>query len=79
VRAAAARSPAPRADEHARADHIDTNIHSVADDTHAAANELTTASAYQRKAGRRAACLMVILGVVVCVVLLAVRSSVWRS
>jgi syntaxin 7 len=51
---------------------IESNINSVAVDTSGAAEELNTASAYQRKAGRRAACLMVILAVVVAVVLLAV-------
>ena len=41
-------------------------------DTSAAAEELHTASDYQRKAGRRAACLMIVLVFVVCIVLLAV-------
>ncbi|KAI0031179.1 t-SNARE [Vararia minispora EC-137] len=53
-------------------DNIESNISSIAVDTAGAAEELTTAHEYQRKAGRRAACLMVILAVVVAVVLLAV-------
>ena len=48
------------------------NISSVAADTGTAAQELTTAAEYQRRAGRRAACLMLILAVVLAVVLLAV-------
>lgn len=43
-------------------------------DTGAAAQELTTAAEYQRKAGRRAACLTLILAVVAAIVLLAVRT-----
>jgi len=53
---------------------VESNINSVALDTSGAAEELNTASAYQRKAGRRAVCLMVILVIVVAVVLLAVLS-----
>ena len=53
-------------------DDIGNNIFSVASDTSGAAQELTTAHEYQRRAGRRAACLMLILAVVVGVVLLAV-------
>ncbi|KAH0586455.1 hypothetical protein H2248_007687 [Termitomyces sp. 'cryptogamus'] len=55
-------------------DDIGNNIFSVANDTGEAAQELTTAHEYQRKAGRRAACLMLVLAVVVGVVLLAVLS-----
>jgi len=55
-------------------DNIETNISSVAADTGAASQELTTAAEYQRKAGRRAACLTLILAVVIGVVLLAVLS-----
>ncbi|KAG6872831.1 hypothetical protein C0995_006131 [Termitomyces sp. Mi166 len=55
-------------------DDIGNNIFSVANDTSEAAQELTTAHQYQRRAGRRAACLMLILAVVVAVVLLAVLS-----
>jgi t-SNARE complex subunit (syntaxin) len=53
-------------------DDVGNNIFSVANDTSGAAQELTTAHEYQRKAGRRAACLMLILAVVVGIVLLAV-------
>jgi len=55
-------------------DNIESNITSVAVNTHDAADELTTAHEYQRKAGKRAACLMIILVIVVCIVLLAVLS-----
>jgi syntaxin 7 len=51
---------------------MSNNVFSVANDTSDAAQELTTAHEYQRKAGRRAACLMLILAVVVGIVLLAV-------
>lgn len=53
-------------------DNIESNISSIAVDTTGAAEELRTASDYQRKAGRRAACLMVIVAIVICIVLLAV-------
>jgi t-SNARE complex subunit (syntaxin) len=53
-------------------DNIESNVYSVAVDTSGAAEELGTASEYQRKAGRRAACLGLVLIVVVAVVLLAV-------
>ncbi|KAI0785135.1 t-SNARE [Abortiporus biennis] len=55
-------------------DNIESNIDSIAVDTSGAAEELTTAHEYQRRAGRRAACLLLVLGVVVAVVLLAVLS-----
>ncbi|KAF5382693.1 hypothetical protein D9615_003076 [Tricholomella constricta] len=55
-------------------DDIGNNIFSVANDTTDAAHELTTAHEYQRKAGRRAACLMLVLAVVVAIVLLAILS-----
>lgn len=55
------------------ADNIESNISSIAVDTAGAAEELTTAHDYQRRAGRRALCLMLVLVVVVGVVLLAVR------
>jgi syntaxin 7 len=48
------------------------NISSVAVDTGAASEELTTAAEYQRKAGRRAACLLLVGVFVVAIVLLAV-------
>ncbi|KAF8268537.1 t-SNARE [Lactarius quietus] len=53
-------------------DNIESNVYSIAVDTAGAAEELSTASEYQRKAGRRAACLGLVLIVVVAVVLLAV-------
>lgn len=55
-------------------DNIEFNINSVADNSHAAHSELTHAHEYQRKAGRRAACLLLIVGFVVAVVLLAILS-----
>ncbi|CAK5266062.1 unnamed protein product [Mycena citricolor] len=55
-------------------DNIESNISSVAADTSSGAEELRTASDYQRKAGRRAACLMVILVIVTAIVLLAILS-----
>ena len=54
------------------ADNIELNISSVDVDTASAAQELTTAADYQRRAGKRAACLMLILAIVVAIVLLAV-------
>lgn len=45
-------------------------------DTAGAAEELSTASEYQRKAGRRAACLGLILIIVAAVVLIAVGSFI---
>lgn len=56
------------------ADNIESNITSVGAHTSAAAEELTTAHDYQRKAGRRKLWLMIILIIVVAVVLLAVSS-----
>jgi t-SNARE complex subunit (syntaxin) len=56
-------------------DNIESNITSVAVDTGAAATELTTAHEYQRKAGRRAACLMIVFALVICIVLLAVSTT----
>jgi len=55
-------------------DNIENNIDSVHMDTSRAAEELTQAHEYQRKAGRRAACLMLVLIVVVAIVLLAILS-----
>ncbi len=60
-------------------DNIESNVYSIAVDTGGAAEELSTASEYQRKAGRRAACLGLILIVVVAVVLLAVCPSFPRK
>ena len=53
-------------------DNIESNIYSIASDTRGAAEELSTASDHQRKAGRRAACLMLIIVFVVALVLVAV-------
>ena len=53
-------------------DNIESNITSVATNTSSAAEELTTAHEYQRKAGRRMLWLMFILLVVVGIVLIAV-------
>jgi len=55
-------------------DNIESNISSIAVDTSGAAEELNTAHAYQRRAGRRALCLMLVLIVVVAIVLLAILS-----
>jgi CHASE3 domain sensor protein len=61
-----------------KADNIESNITSVAQNTSSASEELTTAHEYQRKAGRRMLCLLIILVVVILVVLLAV-SPLLRS
>ena len=53
-------------------DNIESNIYSITADTRGAAEELSTASDHQRKAGRRAACLMLIIVFVVALVLIAV-------
>ncbi|KAL1718658.1 t-SNARE [Schizophyllum commune] len=63
-------------------DNVENNIESVATTTGDAATELSSAAEYQRKAGRRAACLMLILVFVVAIVLVAVRlaytvSTLW--
>jgi hypothetical protein len=50
----------------------------VAVDVQGGADELRTASEYQRKAGRRAACLMIVLVIVTAVVLLAVGGLDWQ-
>ncbi|GAA5879493.1 hypothetical protein JCM3774_002698 [Rhodotorula dairenensis] len=52
-------------------DNIETNVISVARDTHGASDQLTQAHAYQRKAGRRMFCLLLVFLVVTAVVLLA--------
>jgi len=53
---------------------IEDNVTIVASNTTNAAAELDQASDYQRKAGRRAACLMLVIVIVICVVLVAVLS-----
>ncbi|GJN89007.1 hypothetical protein Rhopal_001978-T1 [Rhodotorula paludigena] len=55
-------------------DNIETNVISVARDTHGASTQLTEAHAYQRKAGRRMFCLLLVFLLVLAVVLLAVLS-----
>ncbi|KAJ7731212.1 t-SNARE [Mycena metata] len=55
-------------------DNIESHISSVAADVSSGADELRTASEYQRKAGRRAACLMIVLVVVTAIVLVAILS-----
>ena len=60
-------------------DNIESNVTSVAQNTSSAADELTTAHEYQRKAGRRMACLLVILVIVMAVILLAVSTKFQSS
>ncbi|GAA6021078.1 hypothetical protein JCM10207_003356 [Rhodosporidiobolus poonsookiae] len=55
-------------------DNIETNVTSVARDTHGASTQLTEAHAYQRKAGRRMFCLLLVFLLVLAVVILAVLS-----
>ncbi|KAG9097092.1 hypothetical protein FRC06_007979 [Ceratobasidium sp. 370] len=55
---------------------IEDNVTIVASNTTNAAAELDQASDYQRKAGRRAACLMLVIVIVICIVLIAVRIAV---
>jgi hypothetical protein len=56
-------------------DNIESSISNIAVDTTGAAEELGTAHRYQKRAGRRAACLMIVVVFVVCIVLLAVSYS----
>lgn len=53
-------------------DNIEFNINSIADNTAGADRELVVAHEYQRKAGRRCICLLLVVGFVVAIVLLAV-------
>ncbi|CAD6891091.1 unnamed protein product [Tilletia controversa] len=55
-------------------DNIEYNITSIATNTQAADRELVTAHEYQRKAGRRALCLLLVVGFVIAIVLLALLS-----
>ncbi|CAO1627534.1 unnamed protein product [Jaminaea pallidilutea] len=55
-------------------DNIEYNIGEIATNTEGADRELVTAQEYQRKAGKRAACLLLIVGFVISVVLLAILS-----
>lgn len=54
-------------------DNIEYNIGNIATNAQGADRELLQAHNYQRRAGRRTACLMVIVAFVIAVVLLAVR------
>ncbi|KIR24955.1 syntaxin 7 [Cryptococcus deuterogattii 99/473] len=58
-------------------DNIESNVISVARDSSSAAEELTTAHEYQRKAGKRMVCLLIILAIVAAVILLAVSNPMW--
>jgi t-SNARE complex subunit (syntaxin) len=58
-------------------DNIEYNVSTIATNTGAADRELVSANDYQRKAGRRAACLLLIVGFVIAVVLLAVSENEW--
>lgn len=60
-------------------DNIEYNIGEIATNTEGADRELVTAQEYQRKAGKRAACLLLIVGFVISVVLLAVSTVTERS
>ncbi|KAJ1035079.1 hypothetical protein NDA18_000680 [Ustilago nuda] len=53
-------------------DNIEFNINSIAENTAGADRELVVAHEYQRKAGRRCICLLLVVGFVVAIVLLAV-------
>lgn len=53
-------------------DNIESNVISIANDTQGASEELVSAHNYQRKAGRRMLCLLLIFIVVLAIVLLAV-------
>ncbi|PWN42760.1 t-SNARE [Ceraceosorus guamensis] len=55
-------------------DNIEHNVSQIALHTEGADRELVRAHEYQRKAGRRAACLLLIVGIVVAVVLVAALS-----
>jgi hypothetical protein len=57
---------------HFRADNIEYNVQTIATHTGAADRELVSAHEYQRKAGKRAACLLAVVGFVVAIVLIAV-------
>lgn len=55
-------------------DNIEFNINSIAENTAGADRELVVAHEYQRKAGRRCICLLLVVGFVVAIVLLAILS-----
>ncbi|KAM0787448.1 hypothetical protein ACM66B_003528 [Microbotryomycetes sp. NB124-2] len=58
-------------------DNIETNVRNVASDTRNASVQLTEAHAYQRKAGKRMLCLLMIFVVVLTFVLLAASLSLF--
>ena len=66
-------------DSSARPDNIESNVNNIATDTERASEELTTAHTYQRKAGRRMLCLLLIFGVVLAIVLIAVSTTLCWS
>ncbi|TIB70205.1 t-SNARE [Wallemia mellicola] len=51
-------------------DNIESNVYSIASDTNRANQQLVSAHEYQRKAGKRAFCLLIILVIVVLIVVL---------
>jgi len=53
-------------------DNVESNVNSIATDTEGASVQLTQASDFQRKAGRRMLCLLMIFVIVLAIVLLAV-------
>lgn len=53
-------------------DNIEFNINSIAENTAGADRELVVAHEYQRRAGRRCICLLLVVGFVVAIVLLAI-------
>jgi t-SNARE complex subunit (syntaxin) len=53
-------------------ENIESNVTSTHRDIEGANEELGVASEYQRKAGKRAICLMIVVVIVICIVLLAV-------
>lgn len=55
-------------------DNIEYNINEIAVNTQGADRELDQANEYQRKSGKRAACLLLIVGFVISVVLVAILS-----
>lgn len=61
-----------RADSKPFADNIESNVTSVEADTRLAGDELNVAHEYQRRAGRRMICLLLVMVIVITIVLLAV-------
>lgn len=58
------------------ADNIESNVENIATDTERAAEELTTAHKYQKKAGRRMLFLLLVFGFVLAIIILAVCHSI---